>query len=208
MFFYSDRECSNAIKDGAVLGTSGDYAGFPPNNLVQTNENDLKEETRCTQGSECPDWWSAGLNVNPYEVDETHGSAVHVDVQVPASADVQCVRVISRSYGEGQRRQYFPSEQVLYRGWETNVRQSGSLTPSPVTIDGWTSGWFAKADLGEAGDSGMITTFVPSHARLIRPRVSIDLTTAGGFSKYLATVILNHVRTTFTAGEVLDWMRC
>jgi hypothetical protein len=160
MFFYSDRECSNAIKDGAVLGTSGDYAGFPPNNLVQTNENDLKDETRCTQGSECPDWWSAGLNVNPYEVDETHGSAVHVDVQVPASADVQCVRVISRSYGEGQRRQYFPSEQVLYRGWETNVRQSGSLTPSPVTIDGWTSGWFAKADLGEAGDSGMITTFI------------------------------------------------
>ena len=59
----------------------------------------------------CQDWWSQGLNVNPYEVDETHGEAAYVDFTVPAPRNPRQKRVI-----EGARKSVstpFDSDKVL-----------------------------------------------------------------------------------------------
>merc|ERR1719456_893193 len=111
-------------------------------NLIDSSDagspTGLVAETTCVQNAAmCQDWWSSGLNVNPYEVDETHGAAAYVDFTVPDWADVNCVKVVSRSLGPGQvPRQYYPTEMVLYRGWKYNDRKEGELVASPTHLDG------------------------------------------------------------------------
>merc|ERR1719316_1871522 len=112
LYVYSDSDCTAGITDVKIVGTSGDYEGYPMTNLVDAGDYkaagrfaspfDLVDETTCVENAAaCQDWWSQGLNVNPYEVDETHGEAAYVDFTVPKSADVQCVKVVSRSLGPG-----------------------------------------------------------------------------------------------------------
>ena len=122
-------------------------------------------ETTCVQNAgACADWWSQGLNVNPYEVDETHGEAAYVDFAVPEDADVQCVRIVSRSKGPGGvDRMYYPKEMVLYRGWlmGSNDRKEGvEFMDSPILIDGWTEFWTTTADAaGGPSTNGQVTDF-------------------------------------------------
>jgi len=91
-------------------------------------------------------YWSRCLNCNPYAVDETHGDAVVIDftVEFPdevAQHDIRCVRVAAKGTDETcSRRQYFPCDIVLYRGWKRAV--GGDLSvPRMTDVMGWTEMW-------------------------------------------------------------------
>lgn len=108
------------------------------------------------------EWWSKALNVNPYSVDQTHGGGVHVDFA--AQGDIRCVKVQQRSMtghlGHEEDRQYFPTEQVLARGWRSNDRQPmGEFDARETSLHGWTQVWTADAE--HEGDIAM-TTFRPT----------------------------------------------
>jgi hypothetical protein len=165
LFVVEDPECTVAVSGVRIISTSGDYDGFPSAGLLDAGDMSMVPESTCVQNAgACADWWSQGLNVNPYEVDETHGEAAFVDFAVPKDTDVQCVRVISRSKGPGGvDRMYYPKEMVLYRGWlmGTNDRKEGvEFEDSPVLIDGWTEFWSTTADAdGGPGTNGQVTDF-------------------------------------------------
>merc|ERR1719161_3035682 len=166
LFVYSDAGCTVSVPDVEIISTSGDYDGYPSAGLTDSGDSgSMVPETTCVQNAgACADWWSQGLNVNPYEVDETHGEAAYVDFAVPKDTDVQCVRVISRSKGPGGvDRMYYPKEMVLYRGWlqGSNERKEGvEFADSPILIDGWTEFWTTEADeAGGPGETGQVTDF-------------------------------------------------
>jgi hypothetical protein len=168
LFVYSDPGCTVSIPDVQIISTSGDYDGFPSAGLTDSGDMSMVPESTCVQNAgACADWWSQGLNVNPYEVDETHGEATFVDFAVPENADVQCVRIVSRSKGPGGvDRMYYPKEMVLYRGWlmGSNARKEGvEFMDSPILIDGWTEFWTTTADAaGGPSTNGQVTDFSTS----------------------------------------------
>merc|ERR1719487_1352195 len=168
LFVYSDAACTASVPDVEIIKTSGDYDGYPSAGLTDAGDASMVPETTCVQNAgACADWWSQGLNVNPYEVDETHGEAAYVDFITPSTADVQCVRIISRSKGPGGvDRMYYPKEMVLYRGWlmGTNERKEGvEFQDSPILIDGWTEFWTTTADAkGGPDTNGQVTDFSTS----------------------------------------------
>merc|ERR1719460_3251342 len=165
LFVYSDAACTVSVPNVEIISTSGDYDGYPSAGLTDSGDLSMVPEATCVQNAgACTDWWSQGLNVNPYEVDETHGEAAFVDFAVPMDADVQCVRVVSRSKGPGGvDRMYYPKEMVLYRGWlmGSNDRKEGvEFKDSPILIDGWTEFWTTSADEKEGpGVNGQVTDF-------------------------------------------------
>jgi hypothetical protein len=168
LFVYSDAACTVSVPNVEIISTSGDYDGYPSAGLTDSGDLSMVPEATCVQNAgACADWWSQGLNVNPYEVDETHGEAAYVDFAVPETADVQCVRIISRSKGPGGvDRMYYPKDMVLYRGWlmGTNERKEGvEFQDSPILIDGWTEFWTTTADAkGGPDTNGQVTDFSTS----------------------------------------------
>jgi hypothetical protein len=165
VFLYSDAECTRRLTTQVTVhDTSGDYDGFPRGNLFDSSETNfqaLSDEDLCVSNpGSCRDWWSAGLNVNPYTVDETHGTAAYVDFSVPSGVDVQCLRVVSRATGpQGTDRQYYPTEMALYRGWKTNARQATEMVASPVRVNGWTETFTRKVSEADKTSKGLEATF-------------------------------------------------
>merc|ERR1719407_409778 len=107
------------------------------------------------------DYKAAGRFASPFDlVDET---------TCAKSADVQCVKVVSRSLGPGSvPRQYYPTEMVLYRGWRDNERKTVAFVPSATDLNGWTDFWATSADsagctdpMSGYGCKGQETTFRP-----------------------------------------------
>jgi len=166
---FSDAACSSNKKINAKVthvGTSGEYSSdFSSDSLYKGTT--LKQETQCeTNGNSCDDWWSKDLNVNPYSVDETHGSAVYITFTVDASSEVQCVQVISRTKdNKGMPRQYYPTEMTLHRGWSdnSNVRQLeqgiSAMEDNLIRTDGWTTAWEATSKESLESEVGLTTTF-------------------------------------------------
>jgi hypothetical protein len=99
---FTDDACTNQINanDVAITGPSESYLGQYPaeeataNGLNSIRTSNLNDETACLgPQSTCHDFWSKGLNVNPYPVDETHGGAAFVEFTVDSDQSVQCVVV-------------------------------------------------------------------------------------------------------------------
>jgi hypothetical protein len=103
---FSDAGCTNQISTNqlSIVGPSDSYLNsYPPEKTVSgllksILTSNLNAETQCLgSSSACHDFWSSGLNVNPYPVDETHGGAAFVEFTVESTQSVQCVKVVSRS---------------------------------------------------------------------------------------------------------------
>jgi hypothetical protein len=163
---YSDEACTKKLAKNVISSykASGSYAGYPPDSLFSGGS--LQPETKCLEGktpNTCKDWWSKGLNVNPYSVDETHGASTYLEFSVAAKESVQCVEVISRTKGPGGvARQYYPSEMTLHRGWSSNERKESDITmvDSIIDVDGWTEMWKTTADESMMdADKGLFSYF-------------------------------------------------
>merc|ERR1719454_2126888 len=127
----------------------------------------VSDESQCLKSaSACKDFWSFGLNVNPYPVDETHGGAAYVEFTAPKDASVQCVQVISRTLtgdSPGTPRQYYPSEMTLHRGFYADAAAGEEpVEYSMISKKGWTMMWTATAEGSVQEKEGLVTTFTTS----------------------------------------------
>merc|ERR1719454_543398 len=124
----------------------------------------VSDESQCLKSaSACKDFWSFGLNVNPYPVDETHGGAAYVEFTAPKDASVQCVQVISRTLtgdSPGTPRQYYPSEMTLHRGFYADAAAGEEpVEYSMISKKGWTMMWTATAEKSVQEKAGLVTSF-------------------------------------------------
>jgi hypothetical protein len=172
---FTDAACSKAIntKDMEYVGPSDSYMNSYPgiDSKDSILSRKLADEGNCLKSATaCKDFWSFGLNVNPYTVDETHGAAAYVEFTVAAGQSVQCVQVTSRTKTGDQSdptpRQYYPANMTLHRGFYADEAAGEEpVEYSMISKKGWTMMWTASADTEGVGASsvlekeGLVTTF-------------------------------------------------
>merc|ERR1719247_2725152 len=172
---FSDAACTKAIntKDMAYIGPMDSYMNMFPgvDNKDSILSRKTGDETACLKSTTaCKDFWSFGLNVNPYSVDQTHGDAAYVEFTTPKDVSVQCVQVISRTITaapdgnkDGMPRQYYPSEMTLHRGYYADAAAGESpVEYSMISKKGWTTMWTATAEGSVKEKEGLVTTFTTS----------------------------------------------
>jgi hypothetical protein len=168
---FSDAACTDLINSNliTITGPSESYLDKYPAEEGQKSirTSNLNAETECLTGgsSDCFDFWSKGLNVNPYLVDETHGGAAFLEFTIDKLESVQCVVVVSRTKTGAKAapkpRQYYPEEMTLHRGFYAAADES-PLEQSMISKEGWTTFWTATASGSEQKDEGLFTTFTTS----------------------------------------------
>jgi hypothetical protein len=166
---FTDAACSKAInsKDMDYIGPSESYMNSFPGADSKDSILSRKagDETQCLKSATaCKDFWSFGLNVNPYPVDETHGGAAFVEFTAPAASYVQCIQVTSRTItGEDKNptpRQYYPSNMTLHRGYYADMSLGEEAVEySMISKNGWTTMWTATAEKSEQTKEGLVTSF-------------------------------------------------
>jgi hypothetical protein len=150
---FSNAQCEGkGLASVTITAPSESAIGVSPlanKDLVDVNK--VGFESKCSSGT-CEDYWSMGLNVNPYSVDETHDlpeGGAFLEFTVASDDPVLCVEVISRTLGPNDEpRQYYPSDAVLLRGFHDD--QFRSLERSVTDVFGWTESWTAEAMEGDA----------------------------------------------------------
>jgi hypothetical protein len=169
---YSDAACSKEIKGGKTGGPQyigpmesymNEFPGTDSKGSILTRS--MSDESKCLNSvKSCQDFWSFGLNVNPYPVDETHGGSAFVEFTVPAEESVQCVTVVSRTTtGDGSARQYYPSTMTLHRGYYADAAAGEEpVEYSMISKNGWTMMWTATAEGSTKEKEGLLTKFVTS----------------------------------------------
>merc|ERR1719171_2645947 len=172
---FTDAACSKAIntKDMEYVGPMDSYMNSYPgiDSKDSILSRKLADEGNCLKSATaCKDFWSFGLNVNPYTVDETHGAAAYVEFTVAAGQSGQCVQVTSRTKTGDQSdptpRQYYPANMTLHRGFYADEAAGEEpVEYSMISKKGWTMMWTASADTEGVGASsvlekeGLVTTF-------------------------------------------------
>jgi hypothetical protein len=167
---YSDTGCSKKIdkKELAYVGPSESYQNaYPGHGDMQSYSKDsiltrsTNDESQCLKSS-CKDFWSFGLNVNPYSVDDTHGSAAYVEFTVGADESVQCVEVTSRTIaGDGSPRQYYPDIMTLHRGYYADTAAGEETVEySMISPKGWTEMWTSTVEESTSEKTGLVTKFI------------------------------------------------
>jgi hypothetical protein len=159
---FEDYECTKAVSSTTITGPTDSYMGtFPATeNKDLVNTKAVSAESGCLKSpTACNDFWSMGLNVNPYSVDETHdpedGDAF-LEFTVDNDDKVLCIEVVSRSMGpDALPRQYYPDETVLHRGYADDDYRT--LERSMTDYYGWTEMW--KPFSSEQSDSGFVQKF-------------------------------------------------
>jgi len=167
---FTDIACTNAINPNviAITGPAESYLNEYPAEVgtKSIRTSNLNDETACLGAtSNCMDFWSKGLNVNPYSVDETHGGAAFLEFTVGAEESVQCVQVVSRTLtgtaANPVPRQYYPEEMTLHRGFYAEAGDE-PLEYSMISKLGWTQFWTADGAGSEKKPEGLFTTFTTS----------------------------------------------
>merc|ERR1719424_243764 len=157
---FSNAECEGRGLSSVTITAPSESAvgGSPLTNKALVDVDRVRDEYSCSSNT-CEDFWSMGLNVNPYSVDETHdledGDAF-LEFTVENKDKVLCVEVVSRSMGpDGLPRQYYPNETVLHRGYADDDYRT--LERSMTDYYGWTDMW--KPFSSEKTDSGFVQKF-------------------------------------------------
>ncbi|MAD25369.1 MAG: hypothetical protein CMO44_14475, partial [Verrucomicrobiales bacterium] len=166
---FSNAECyGKGLPSVTITAPATSQIGESPlDNKGLTDVNKVSDESKCSS-NQCEDYWSMGLNVNPYSVDETHDpgeGGAFLEFTVASDEPVLCVEVISRTIGPDEKpRQYYPSDAVLLRGFADDTVEGGdvfrTLTRSVTHIEGWTESWTASAEEGDA--AGAVHRFTTS----------------------------------------------
>jgi hypothetical protein len=169
---YTDDDCGDAVNTAniAIKGPSETYLNQYTTDTWQSSilTSNLNDEKECLDAG-CVDFWSKGLNVNPYEVDDTHGAAASVEFTIgeqTAQQQVKCIKVVSRartgSSSDVKMRQYYPEEMTLHRGFYAPANSADPLVYSMIDKMGWTEFWTATATESEMKTEGLVTTFKTS----------------------------------------------
>merc|ERR1719424_125893 len=151
---FSNAECEGRGLSSVTITAPSESAvgGSPLTNKALVDVDRVRDEYSCSSNT-CEDFWSMGLNVNPYSVDETHDledGGAFLEFTVASDEPVLCVEVISRSIGPNMEdRQYYPYDAVLFRGFHND--QFRSLERSVTDVFGWTESWTAQYDSDVAG---------------------------------------------------------
>ena len=139
--YYSDTECTASVApDSATISQNGFPSELGSTVGVSNLISGLTDQNAV---------WSDGLNVNPREVDLTHGGAIVIDVNIDSAADIRCVEVSSRSkdgVGDGNTiKPYYPETIAVYWGKsKADNSESGSnsfydfteMATAVVEVDG------------------------------------------------------------------------
>jgi hypothetical protein len=148
---FSNAECSGkGLSSLTITAPSTSAIGVSPlENKDLVDVDKVGPESQCSN-AKCEDYWSMGLNVNPYSVDETHDlgpGGAFLEFTVASDDPVLCVEVISRTIGpDGAPRQYYPTDATLLRGFYDDGFRV--LERSTVDVFGWTESWDATGSSG------------------------------------------------------------
>jgi len=118
IFLYSDEDCSTNRMITTFSGAEISSDDFLDLNQVLTSSAGVSAGV-----------WSLTLNVNPVEVDGSHGDAIAIDITLPggsSAADVRCIEVESRNLDgidedDKNIKEYYPETLAFYWGTGTQA---------------------------------------------------------------------------------------